>query len=239
MKWLRMAWIYLNVLAATTVFGTLTILTAPFDRSKRFIGWHPRLWARWILWSTGLPITIRGKELLQKGQQYIFMSNHASALDIPLILAVLPGTVVFMAKKSLFRIFFFGWSLRATGSIPVDRSNAFKARQSMDRALKAMQAKAISLILYPEGTRTDDGRLLPFKRGVFHIALHSRLPLVPVAVRGSFEAMPPSAMSLTHTQIQVTIGHPIETKALTDKDCTALLKEAHDRIQSLLDINST
>ena len=125
------------------------------------------------------------------------------------------------------------------GSIPVDRSNPFKARRSMDRALKALRARAISLILFPEGTRSDDGRLLPFKRGVFHIALHSRLPLVPVAVRGSFEAMPPSSMSLTHTQIQVTIGQPIETKALTDKDCTTLLKDAHDRIQSLLDINST
>ena len=188
MKWLRLMWIYLNVAAATMIFGGLIILTAPFDRSKRFIGWHSRLWARWILWSTGLPITIRGKELLQKGQQYIYMSNHASALD---------------------------------------------------RALKALQAKAISLILYPEGTRTDDGRLLPFKRGVFHIALRSRLPLVPVAVRGSFEAMPPGAMSLTPTPIQVTIGQPIETKALTDKDCTALLKDAHDRIQSLLDINPT
>ncbi len=239
MKWLRLMWIYLNVAAATMIFGGLIILTAPFDRSKRFIGWHSRLWARWILWSTGLPITIRGKELLQKGQQYIYMSNHASVLDIPLALASLPGTVVFMAKKSLFYIFFFGWSMRAAGYIAVDRSNVFKARRSMDRALKALQAKAISLILYPEGTRTDDGRLLPFKRGVFHIALRSRLPLVPVAVRGSFEAMPPGAMSLTPTPIQVTIGQPIETKALTDKDCTALLKDAHDRIQSLLDINPT
>ncbi|UCH62353.1 MAG: 1-acyl-sn-glycerol-3-phosphate acyltransferase [Fidelibacterota bacterium] len=239
MKWLRMAWIYFHVAAATTIFGSLTMLTAPFDRSKRFIGWHPRLWARWILWSTGLPIIIRGKELLQKGRQYIYMSNHSSALDIPLALAVLPGTVVFMAKKELFRILFFGWSMWAAGYIPVDRSNAFKARQSMDRALKAMKTKAISLILYPEGTRTDDGRLLPFKRGVFHIALHSRLPLVPVAVHGSFEAMPPNAMSLTHTPIQVTIGQPIETKALTDKDCTQLLKDAHDRIQSLLDSSST
>ncbi len=239
MKWLRMAWVYLNVLAATTVFGTLTILTAPFDRSKRFIGWHPRLWARWILWSSGLSITIQGRENLQKGQQYIYMSNHASALDISLALATLPGTVVFMAKKELFRILFFGWSLRAAGYIPVDRSNIFKARQSVDRALKAIQAKAISLILYPEGTRTDDGRLLPFKRGVFHIALHSRLPLVPVAVRGSFEAMPPGARSLTPTPIQVIIGQPIETNALTDKDGTALLKDARDRIQSLLDINPT
>jgi 1-acyl-sn-glycerol-3-phosphate acyltransferase len=101
--------------------------------------------------------------------------------------------------------------------------------------LKAPQTKAISLILYPEGTRSGDGRLLPFKKGVFHIALRSRLPLIPVAIRGSFEAMSPDAMSLTHTPIKVTIGQPIETKALTDKDGESLLQDAHDRIQALLD----
>lgn len=235
MKWLRMAWLGLHVLVATAIFGTLTMLTAPVDSSKRFIGWWPRAWARWLLWSSGLPITIRGRENLRKGQQYIYVSNHASALDIPLALAVLPGTVVFMAKKELFRIFFFGWSMRAAGYIPVDRSNVPRARRSMERALKALQTKAISLILYPEGTRSSDGRLLPFKKGVFHIALRSRLPLIPVAIRGSFEAMPPSAISLTHTPIQVTIGQPIETKALTDKDRETLLQDAHDRIQALLD----
>ena len=235
MKWLRMAWFGLHVLVATAIFGTLTMLTAPVDSSKRFVGWWPRAWAWWVLWSTGLPITIRGREHIPVGQKVIYMSNHASALDIPLVLAALPGTVVFMAKKELFRIFFFGWSMRAAGCIPVDRSNAARARRSMERALKALQTKAISLILYPEGTRSGDGRLLPFKKGVFHIALRSRLPLIPVAIRGSFEAMPPGAMSLTHTPIKVTIGQPIETKALTDKDRESLLQDAHDRIQALLD----
>jgi len=162
------------------------------------------------------------------------MSNHASALDIPLVLVALPGTVVFMAKKELFRIFFFGWSMWAMGCIPVDRSNAAKARRSMDRALEALRAKTISLILYPEGTRSTDGRLLPFKRGVFHIALRSQLPLVPMAICGAIEALPPGAWVLTRTPIRVTIGQPIETKALTDKDRESLLQDAHDRIQTLL-----
>ncbi|MFB0517312.1 MAG: lysophospholipid acyltransferase family protein [Candidatus Neomarinimicrobiota bacterium] len=235
MKWVRRVWVILNVVAATTVFGTFTMLTALVDRSKRFIGWWPRAWARWILWSTGLQITIRGYEYLRKGQQYIYMSNHTSALDIPLALASLPGTVVFMAKKELFSIFFFGWSLKAMGSIPVDRSNSVQARLSVDRALLALSTKAISLILYPEGTRTRDGQLLPFKKGVFHLALRSRLPLVPVAVQGAFEAVPPNSLSLTHTPIRVTIGQPIETKDLTDADREFLLQSARASIQALLD----
>ncbi|UCD37892.1 MAG: 1-acyl-sn-glycerol-3-phosphate acyltransferase [Fidelibacterota bacterium] len=234
MKWMRMAWVIPHVIMATAIFGTLTMLTALVDRSKRYIGWWARTWAKWILWSSGLSISISGREHLQKGQKYIYMSNHASALDIPLALSALPGTVVFMAKKELFRIFFFGWSLWAMGSIPVDRSNPTKARLSVDRALEHLRLKSISLILYPEGTRTRDGQLRPFKRGVFFLALRSRLPLVPIAVQGTFEAMPPSAMSLTHTPIRVIIGQPIETRELTDQDREALLQNARDRIQALL-----
>ena len=235
MKWVRPAWVLLHVVVATAIFGTLTMLTALADRSRRFIGWWPRAWARWILWSTGLPITIRGREHLQRGQQYIYMSNHTSALDIPLALAALPGTVVFMAKKELFRVIFFGWSMRAMGCIPVDRSNVTRARRSMDRALRALRARAISLLLYPEGTRARDGQLQAFKKGVFHLALRSRLPLIPLAVQGALEVMPPGARSLTRRPIQVTIGQPIETKGLTDKDRDFLLQSARESIQQLLD----
>jgi 1-acyl-sn-glycerol-3-phosphate acyltransferase len=89
--------------------------------------------------------------------------------------------------------------------------------------------------MYPEGTRTRDGRLLPFKKGVFHLALRSRLPLVPIAVQGAFEAVPPKAISLTHTPIRITIGKPIETKDLTDMDRDDLLERARACIQALLD----
>lgn len=235
MKWLRNAWIGLHILLATTVCGSLTILASLVDRSKRYIGWWPRAWGRWVLWSSGLSITVEGREHLRKGQQYIYICNHTSAMDIPLALATLPGTVVFMAKKELFRIFFFGWSLKATGSIPVDRSNPVRARHSMARALEALEAKALSIILYPEGTRSPDGRLLPFKKGVFHIALQSRLPLVPMAVQGAFEALPPNSMSLTHMPIKVTIGQPMETRELMDKDRDTLLEQARERVQALLE----
>ena len=215
------------------------MLTSVFDRSKRTIGRWPRLWARWLLWTSGLPISVKGLEHLEPGKQYIFMSNHASALDIPIALSILPGTVVFLAKQELFRIFFFGWSLRAMGSIPVNRSNSKEARESIDNALRILQSKDISLILYPEGTRTRDGNLLPFKRGVFFLALKSHLPLVPMAVKGSFDAMPPGSKFLFKKPIQVTVGKPIETVGLTDQDRNALLENAFKGIQSLLQESSS
>lgn len=235
MKVLRMAWCIPHLIIATLAMGGLTILTAAFDHSKRYIGWWPRIWAKWILWATGLSISVDGREYLQPGQQYIFMSNHASALDIPIALSILPGTVVFLAKQELFRIFFFGWSLRAMGSIPVNRSNAREAQRSVNRALKVLQTKVISLILYPEGTRTRDGKLLPFKKGVFFLALNSHLPLVPMAVSGSFEAMPPGSKTISQKSIQVTIGKPIETFGLTDQDRNSLLQDAFTSIQGLLE----
>ncbi|MFC1619019.1 lysophospholipid acyltransferase family protein [Candidatus Neomarinimicrobiota bacterium] len=235
MKVLRMAWCIPHIIVATFVMGGLTILTAALDHSKRYIGWWPRRWAKWILWTSGLSISVKGLEHLQPGQQYIFMSNHASALDIPIALSILPGTVVFLAKQELFRIFFFGWSLRAMGSIPVNRSNAKEAKKSVDHALEILRTKLISLILYPEGTRTRDGRLLPFKKGVFFLALKSRLPLVPMAVSGSFEAMPPGAKVMTQKHIQVTVGQPIETVGLKDQDRNSLVQDAFTSIQGLLD----
>jgi 1-acyl-sn-glycerol-3-phosphate acyltransferase len=230
-----MAWCIPHIILATFVMGGLTILTSALDHSKRYIGLWPRRWAKWILWTSGLSISVKGLENLQPGQQYIFMSNHASALDIPIALSILPGTVVFLAKQELFRIFFFGWSLRAMGSIPVNRSNAKEAKRSVDRALKILRTKLISLILYPEGTRTRDGKMLPFKKGVFFLALKSHLPLVPMAVSGSFESMPPGAKVFSQKPIQVTIGQPIETVELTDQDRNSLVQDAFTSIQGLLD----
>ena len=235
MKWVRTGWVLVNIVIATATLGTLTLFMSIGDRRKRIQGWWNMAWARWILWSTGLSITIRGRENLVRGQQYIYIGNHSSALDIPLVLSALPGAVAFLAKIELFSIPYFGWIMRAMGCIPVNRSNLTEARKSVDLALESLGAKAISIILYPEGTRTPDGHLLPFKKGGFRLALRSRLPVVPVAIQGAFQAAPPRALSLTPTPIRVTIGLPIKTDHLTEKECDALLIQTREQIQTLLD----
>ncbi len=231
----RTVWTVIIILVVTPVLALVCVLVWLFDRSHRGVGFISKYWARLILWATGLPITIAGLENLEPGKPYIYIGNHCSALDIPLALGYLPRTIAFMAKLELFRIPIFGWSLYAMGSIPVNRSNRTEAIRSVDRALEALKSKPLSMIFYPEGTRSRTGELTQFKRGVFHLALLSGLPLVPIAVKGAFQALPPGGLSLTYTPIYITIGQPIETAELTVDDREPLRQQAQSLIQALLD----
>jgi len=231
----RTVWAIIVILVVTPVLALLCVLVWFFDRSHRWVGFISKHWARLILRATGLPVTIDGLEHLEPGKSYIYIGNHCSALDIPLALGYLPRTIAFMAKKELFRIPIFGWSLYAMGSIPVNRSNRSEAIRSVDRALAALRTKPLSMIFYPEGTRSRTGEMIQFKRGVFHLALRSGLPLVPIAVKGTFQAMPPDGLSLTYAPIYVTIGQPIETADLTVDDREPLRQQSQNRIQAMLD----
>lgn len=235
MRFLRSAWALFMLLVATLVMATLALLIGVFDRSHQGVGYISKFWAQWFLWSTGLPITVTGLENLEAGRSYLYICNHSSALDIVIALAYLPRPLGFMAKQGLFRIPLFGWSMRAMGSIAVNRANLAEARKSVDRALTVLRTKSLSMIFYPEGARTRTGKMLPFKKGVFHLALRSGMPLVPVAIKGSFKALPPGGLSLTFTPIYITIGRPIETADLTNDDREPLCRQAQSSIQALLD----
>jgi 1-acyl-sn-glycerol-3-phosphate acyltransferase len=231
---LRSIWLFFNAVMATLIMGGLTIVAAPVDRHKRVVRYFAKWWAWWLLWSTGLHVSVDGRKNLEPDRQYIFIGNHTSALDIPLALALLPGPVIFLAKRELFRIVFFGWAIRALGCIPVDRSSWAKARQSVEKALQLIRQRTVSVLLYPEGGRSRDGRLQRFKRGGFLLALRTHLPVVPVAVKGAFEAAPPHARSVNPSTISVTIDQPIETTQLSENDDESLLRDVYERISTLL-----
>lgn len=232
---LRIGWIYANLALATLVCGTLAMLAALVDWGKRTSWIYSGLWGRWILWSTGLRVTVKGAERLDKSRRYIYMGNHTSLLDIPIAVACLPGSIAFMAKRELFKIPFFGWSLRALGCIPVDRSNRMRAAETVALALKRLRKTTTNMALYPEGTRTRDGKLLPFKGGGFQLAIRSGLPVVPVVTRGAFDALRPGAQRLTSVPISLTIGEPIETSGLKDDDRKELLQQTRRRMEAILD----
>ena len=234
MAWARTLLVVTVLGLATLVCGTLAMLLALVDWRKGSITLAEKLWARSILLATGLEITIEGRERLQPGRQYIYVANHCSQLDIALVLIALPGTIVFLAKRELFRIPFFGWSIWAAGMISVDRKNPARARRSLTKAVRQLRTKRISVLLFPEGTRSRDGQLLPFKKGGFRLAARAGLPLVPVTIKGTFRALPPGAGVLTKTPIRVTIGEPIETEGLTEEDRDRLLAKARGSIEALL-----
>ena len=177
------AYLYLAVFIPLT-FGlsACALLSTFFDRSDsgRNYAWFARLWARLALALSGSCVTLHGSENLPPGP-VIFMSNHQSNFDILALLVTMPRHIHWIAKKELFDIPVFGLSMRRGGYIPLDRGDGRKAMRSMDDAARMIR-NGRSVVMFPEGTRSPDGRLLPFKRGGFILARKAGVPVVPVTI---------------------------------------------------------
>ena len=187
---MRSIWVILNIVISVSIISIPILLLGWLDWNKYLTGKLTRLWARWIIWSTGIDYEIMGLENIKQDKQYIFMSNHESALDILFGIACLPCNIVFLAKKELFKIPVFGWAMLAAGSIKIDRKNPERAKKSINNAVETFIQATFSTIIFPEGTRSDAGELLPFKKGGFILAIRSKLPVVPVTILGAGDILP-------------------------------------------------
>ena len=143
----------------------------------------------------GVKIELSGLEHLEPGRNFIFMSNHASNLDPPVLIPVIPGRCSVLVKKELFRLPILGTGMKMAGLVPVDRSNRESAIESVNAATEVLR-RGLHMVIYPEGTRSADGRLLPFKKGPFHLAIDSGVPIVPVTLLGTFESWPKTRFAL-------------------------------------------
>ncbi len=180
-------------LAVITLFaGSMVVLLAPIDREGRLIQFTAKWWGRTLLRMAHIPVEVRGLEHLAPNQAYVFAANHRSNFDIFTLVAILPGRLMFVAKKSLFRIPIFGQALIRMGSVPLDRSNLKQAIKSLDRAAARVKAGA-SMIIFPEGTRVAAPELSPFKKGVFIMAAKAGQPIVPVSLSGTRFIQPRTA----------------------------------------------
>ncbi|MFZ2949332.1 MAG: lysophospholipid acyltransferase family protein [Desulfuromonadaceae bacterium] len=202
------AYLFLAALIPLTIlFSVSAIVSTLFDSSGRTYAFHARLWARLGLAMNCVNVTLAGTEHLPDGP-VIFMSNHQSNFDIFALLAAIPRQIHWIAKKELFDIPLFGPSMRRGGYIPLDRGDGRKALQSMDEAA-AMIRQGKSVVLFPEGTRTPDGSLLPFKRGGFILARKAAVPVVPVTINGSGRINPAGQIRLYSGNIHITVHPPI------------------------------
>lgn len=199
--------------AVTVALGGLSVVVSLFSRRASVRVAH--IWGRTCLRLAGVPITVEGREHVAAGQRYVIMSNHESGLDIPVLLSALPPSVElrFLAKKSLFRVPFLGWAMRVSGFIPVDREDRSTAAAMLAKTV-AEVARGGSPLVFPEETWTLDGRLLPFRRGGFLVALKSGLPILPVGLEGTRLALPPDAGLIRPQPVTVRIGRPIPTSDL-------------------------
>ena len=177
----------------TIVLGTVSLVCSIFDHSGRVQHWLARTWSRLILKTASCPVTIVGAERLNGARACVFAANHLSALDIPVLYPALPFQFRIMAKKELFRYPFLGWHLRRSGQIPIERENARSSLRSLIAASKTVQS-GMPLLVFPEGGRSADGQVKPFLGGAFYVAIKAGVPVVPMAIVGSFEAAPMNAM---------------------------------------------
>ena len=198
-----------TAIVATLVLGTAAIVGGLIVPRWNTTNRVARLWSRLVLGVAGIRPTYRGLEHAAGTAPRIFLANHLSNFDIPAVAIPLPNTCRFVAKRSLFWLPIFGQAMWVAGFVPIDRGDRSQAIRSLGRAAERIRAGA-SVILFPEGTRSRTGKLAPFKKGAFHLALEAKVPVVPIAISGSYELNKPRSPVVRPGPVRVTFFPPID-----------------------------
>lgn len=204
-------WFYFWLVLLTVVLGIIALFFTVFEPKAYWARRLSRLWARLLLGLLGIRVTVEGLEHLVPGQTYVFAANHRSQFDIFVLLAALPGEFGWVAKKSLFHIPVFGQALGRMGNVPIDRSNLQAAIRSLNHAASLVRGGR-SLIIFPEGTRGTLRELLPFKKGVFIMALKAGQPIVPVSLNGTLAIQPRGSLQVRPGPVKVVFSPPIDPR---------------------------
>jgi 1-acyl-sn-glycerol-3-phosphate acyltransferase len=217
----------------TALFAVCTVATGwiPLPHGGRLFFFWGRLWSQLLLLSSGVRWRAEQEAPLSRDQVYVFLSNHQSLFDIPLLLATLPVPARFLAKRELFAIPVFGWALRVGGFIPVER----RTKKSF-RAATARVRRGGSVLLFPEETRTEDGQLLPFKRGGFLLAQKAALPVVPVGIHGTMAVRPAKTYRIRPGRVLVRYGAPLPPVGAGRAESARAIGEVRARIAELAGI---
>jgi 1-acyl-sn-glycerol-3-phosphate acyltransferase len=197
----------------TIILGTIAIFLSLFDSSGNVPHLIARLWGKIQLGITGTRVRIQGLENIEPEKSYILVSNHQSSFDIFALLGYLPIQFRWTAKAELFRTPFMGWAMSRIGYIPIERDSPKKAYRSMLRAAEVVR-KGVSVFIFPEGTRSPDGNLQPFKKGVFLIALKSQAPILPISIQGTSRIMQKGDWRTYPGQVRIQIDPPIDTAGI-------------------------
>ena len=223
-----------GVIVSTIIHATISILLSFFDPTGVKQNRIAQRWGKSLLWIAGVTVEVEGLEKISASGSYVIVSNHLSFMDTPVVLASIPVQYRFMAKEGLFKIPFLGTHLTRAGHIPVPLEDPRAAIRSMQLAAETIRQKSISVLVFPEGGRSDDGFLHEFKEGGFYIGIKAGVPIVPVALIGTREVLPFGAWHIEPHHVTLRIGEPIETSALTIRDRATVTAEAHRRIANML-----
>jgi 1-acyl-sn-glycerol-3-phosphate acyltransferase len=231
-------WTWLVVVPAmalsTIACGTVSLVLALFRSTQRQQIEIGRLWAKSLLLIARTKVKIQGLEKIDANGSYVFVSNHLSYMDTPVVFSSIPVQFRFLAKKGLFQIPFLGWHLSTAGHIPVPREDPRSSLRTLSRAAELIQTQGISLLIFPEGGRTMDGELHDFKDGAAYLAIKAQAPLVPLALLGSREILPMGSATIRHGKVRLVVGDPIPTAGLTLHERRRLTEMAREQVASML-----
>ncbi len=223
--YLRTFLVWTAGLPVTALLFLVILLSLIIDRSGRYVHSIGALWCRIILALGGVKVRVKGVENLAGSRPRIFLSNHQGAFDIPVLQGYLPLQFRWVSKKSLFRIPVVGWSMTLAGYIAVERENRKKAFRDLLQAAEKIK-NGTSVVVFPEGTRSTTGRLLPFKKGAFILARKSGVEIVPIAVTGTKDIMKKGSLMIAPSEASISIGRPFSTRGRTDEELMDMTRRA-------------
>ncbi|MFC2164250.1 lysophospholipid acyltransferase family protein [Acidobacteriota bacterium] len=180
----------------------------------------------------GIKVDVIGREAVDRKKACIFMANHLSFIDGPLLFWLIPQSLRILLKKEIFRYPIIGLAMRLVGFVPVDRGGLRSGKKSIDRAAELIRERGYSFLIFPEGTRSRNGHIQPFRRGAFFLAVDSQAPVVPVSISGSFDLMPKGSLSTKRGRIKVIFHPEVPVQGLSKQDIPDLMKKIQDIIIS-------
>jgi len=225
-----LVWIVLT----TIFFGILAIFASFVDMKGRLPHKVAGIWARSILALSPIELTVKGLSNIDPDKSYIYMSNHQSNYDIPILLGHLPVQFRWLAKIELFRIPLFGYAMKRAGYICIDRSNRESAFESLKKAAGIIR-DGVSVMIFPEGTRSNDGNIGSFKKGGFVLAIESGVPILPVIIRGTFSVMSRSSLLIKPGKVTLEILKPVEASGFTKETKDELMEKIRNIMRESVD----
>jgi 1-acyl-sn-glycerol-3-phosphate acyltransferase len=217
--WTPLVWLY------TVVLGCVSLLVSLFDPTGERQQKIARLWSQMILWTVGATVEVEGLDRIDISKPQVYVVNHLSAFDIPVLYTHLPFQFRILAKKELFRYPFMGWHLRRSGQIPVVLENPKASVRSLNLAVASIR-KGNSLVIFPEGGRSPNGQLQSFMGGAFYAAVKAQVDVVPIVLVGTYEMLKMNSYHIKPGPIQMLVGSPISTAGMSTRDIAKITEQA-------------
>ena len=232
LRWLTYLFLLPLIAVSTIAFGCVSLVAGIWDASGKQQHAIARAWANVLLWISLSPVTLVDREKLHAHEVAVYCSNHLSYYDTPVVFAKLPFQFRILAKQSLWKIPFIGWYLKRSGQVPIDSKSNRSAIAGLLRGVKALEA-GVPLFLFPEGGRAEHGTMKSFQSGAAFMAIKAQVPLVPLALIGTYELLPIHTYHLTPRPLKVVVGNPISTIGMTTRDADSLTEKLHQEIGRL------